>query len=150
MKTRPFNPTILFLLLCLIQTRQKYLHQKKYAPKQSIISYPPSTSSQTKHSNSLRIFNYFKKYPMPKKYVFPSSNNNSSVPEPRQQSDITLVDVQQSCSSSSTTLPMFISSVSSEKGEAIELQENCEPIQLKESSKAILDNDTATYVQKIK
>ena len=50
-----------------------------------------------------------------------TSNNNSSVPEPRQQSDITFVNIKQSCSSSSTTheLNMCISSVSSEKGEAI-------------------------------
>ena len=123
------------------EAKKSTIPKKKYAPKQSIISYPPSTSSQTKHSDSLGVFNYFKKYPMPKKYVLPSSNNNSSVPEPQQQSDITFVDVQQSCSSSSTTLPMFISSVSSEEGEAIQLQE---------SRKAVLDNDKATYIQKIK
>ena len=80
-------------------------------------------------------------YPIPKKYVLPSSKHTSSVPEPRQQSDITFLDIQQSCSSSSTTLPMCISSVSSEKGEAIQLQENCKPILLQESSKAILDNN---------
>ena len=78
---------------------------------------------------------------MPNKNLLPSSNNNSSVPESRQQSDITFVDIQQSCCSSSTTheLNMCISSVSSEKvrpsnskkTERIQLQE------IQKSSKAI-------------
>ena len=96
-ETRPFKPTILFLLFCfhanvLSQTRQKD------APKQLIICYPPSNSSKTKHNNSLSISNYFKKYQMPQKNSLPSSSNNSSsVPEPQKQSDIALVDIQQSC-----------------------------------------------------
>ena len=58
---------------------------------------------------------------MAKKNALPSSNNNSRVPEARKQSDITFVDIQQSCSSSSTTheLNMCISTVSCEKGEAM-------------------------------
>ena len=89
---------------------------------------------------------------MPKKNVLPSSNTNLSIPEPRQQSDITFVVIQQSCSTSSNTLElnMCISCVSSEKGKAIQLQENSEPIQIQESSKTILNNDIAIYIKTLR